>query len=425
MLPHVLPLSTDADTASRWHHFVERYVARRSGVDEALREVIEADPELAVARATAVLLARFDAADFDPAEQATAARRGRADHAWERSFTETTLTTHSQGIWPARPGWERHQPRFPADLVGLSVTVFLILTSTDPGAEQRALACARAAADVVGEHPLLVGFEAMVAQDQGRLDDAHRLATRALELDPTGFAGGHPLAHVFFESGDHAGGIAWLDAWLPTTDQAAPFGSHLVWHSALHHLAVGDRERALERYLHCAGRPGSGAVVDGSSMLWRCQLHGLVPSGSDPSGTPVGPLIAPLVDGVPSTFVGVHVALGLATARDAEGLRRLAAAAGSFAAPGAAELLPGLARGLAAYVEGDHASASDLLLAEEHHVVRYGGSHAQREVFEDTLLQALALAERYEEATTRLRARLDRRESRLDANLLARVASAG
>ena len=216
-----------------------------------------------------------------------------------------------------------------------------------------------------------------------------------------------------------------MDDWLPSTDQEAPFGCHLVWHSALHHLAVGDGAGALERYHHCAGRPGAGAVVDGTSMLWRCQIHGLVPYGADPSDTPVGPLVANLVDAVPSTFVGVHVALGLATARDADGLRRLAATAGSFAAPGAAELLPGLARGLAAYVEDDHATASELLLAEEPHVLRYGGSHAQREVFEDTLLQTLAKAERYEEATARLRARLDRRESRLDANLLARVTEAG
>jgi hypothetical protein len=424
-MPGVLPLSTDADTAVRWWEFVERYVSRRSGAETALAGVIEADPGLAVARAAALLMIGLDSAGFDPAEQTAAARRGRADHDWERSFTEATLTTHSQGMWPARPAWERHQQRFPADLIGLGVAIFLTLTSTEPDAEDRALAMAAAAADAVGEHPVLVGFEAMTAQDQGRLDDAHRLAVRALELDPTGFSGGHPLAHVFFESGDHTGGIAWLDDWLPSTDQEAPFGCHLVWHSALHHLAVGDGAGALERYHHCAGRPGAGAVVDGTSMLWRCQIHGLVPYGADPSETPVGPLVANLVDAVPSTFVGVHVALGLATARDADGLRRLAATAGSFAAPGAAELLPGLARGLAAYVEGDHATASELLLAEEPHVLRYGGSHAQREVFEDTLLQTLARAERYEEATARLRARLDRRESRLDANLLARVTAAG
>ncbi len=424
-VPVMLPLSTDADTASLWWAYVDRYVTRRSGAEAALAEVIEADPGLAVARAAALLMIGLDAADFDPAETTATARRGRADHDWERSFTEATLTTHSQGMWPARPAWERHQQRFPADLIGLSIAVFLTLTSTEPDAEDRALAIARTSADAVGEHPVLVGFEAMTAQDQGRLDDAHRLALRALELDPTGFSGGHPLAHVFFESGDHVGGIAWLDDWLPTTDQEASFGCHLVWHSALHHLAVGDGPGALERYHHCAGRPGAGAVVDGTSMLWRCQIHGLVPHGTDPSETPVGPLLTHLVDAVPSTFVGVHVALGLATARDAEGLRRLAASARSFTAPGAAELLPGLARGLAAYVEGDHAAASDLLLAQEPYVVRYGGSHAQREVFEDTLLQTLAMAERYEDATTRLQARLDRRESRLDANLLARVTAAG
>ena len=421
----LLPLSTDADTASLWWAYVDRYVARRSGAEAALAEVLEADPGLAVAHAAALLMVGLDSAGFDPAEQTRAARRGRADHDWERSFTEATLTTHSQGMWPARPAWERHQQRFPADLVGTSVTIFLTLSSTEPDAEDRALGVARAAADAVGEHPVLVGFEAMTAQDQGRLDDAHRLSLRALELDPTGFTGGHPLAHVFFESGEHAAGMAWLDDWLPTTDQDASFGCHLVWHSALHHLAVGDGPGALERYHYCAGRPGAGGVVDGTSMLWRCQLHGLVPHGTDPSATPVGPLVAPLVGAVPSTFVGVHVALGLATARDADGLRRMAAGAGSYAAPGAAELLPGLARGLAAYVEGDHAAASDLLLAEEPHVVRYGGSHAQREVFEDTLLQTLVKAERFDEATTRLQARLDRRESRLDSNLLARVTSAG
>ena len=160
-------------------------------------------------------------------------------------------------------------------------------------------------------------------------------------------------------------------------------------------------------------------------MLWRCQLHGLVPAGDDPSGTPVRPMVERLVGGVPTTFVGVHVALGLAAAHDAEGLRRYAASAASFTAPGAAELLPGLARGLAAYVEGDHVVASELLLGEEQQVARYGGSHAQREVFEDTLLQSLVRAGRQEEATTRLRARLDRRESRLDAGLLARVGAAG
>ena len=139
----------------------------------------------------------------------------------------------------------------------------------------------------------------------------------------------------------------------------------------------------------------------------------------------VSEVVAPLTTDVPFTFVGVHVALGLATAEDADGLRRFAANAAGFTAPGSAELLPDVALGLASYVEGDHAAASDLLLARERDFVRFGGSHAQREVFEDTLIQALIRAGRLTEASTRLQARLDRRESPLDAALLARTHGSG
>ena len=412
----MLPLSTDADTASLWWAYVDRYVTRRSGAEAALAEVIEADPGLAVARAAALLMIGLDSADFDPAEQTAAARRGRADHDWERSFTEATLTTHSQGMWPARPAWERHQQRFPADLIGLSVTVFLTLSSTEPDAEDRALAIARASADAVGEHPVLVGFEAMTAQDQGRLDDAHRLALRALELDPTGFSGGHPLAHVFFESGDHAGGIAWLDDWLPTTDQDGVV--RLPPRLALRAPPPRGRRRpgrprALPPLRRPAGRGRAWSTAprccgDASSTAW-CRTAPTPPTprsvrSSHTWSTPCPPRS--------SASTSPSASPPRVMPRDCAGC---GGRARSFTAPGAAELLPGLARGLAAYVEGDHAAASDLLLAEEPHVVRYGGSHAQREVFEDTLLQTLAMAERYDEATTRLQARLDRRESRLDA----------
>ena len=307
----------------------------------------------------------------------------------------------------------------------MELVIFLTLMSTDPDAGVVALArCLRTEA-ALGELPQLLGLRGMLAQDRGDLDEAHRLATRALELDPTGFSGGHPLTHVFFEGGDHAAGAEWLDGWLPSTDQAADFGGHLVWHSALHHLALGHQDTAIERYRQCAGRSGPGGLVDGTSMLWRCQMHGLVPPGADPAEVPVAEVVAPLTRDVPFTFVGVHVALGLATAEDADGLRRFAANAAGFTSPGSAELLPDLALGLAAYVEGDHGAASERLLAQEPGFGRYGGSHAQREVFEDTLIQTLIRAGRLTEASTRLRARLDRRESPLDAALLARAQGSG
>jgi hypothetical protein len=371
-----------------------------------------------VGRATAAVWGAFGA-DFDAQAEAEAAEDGRATHAWERSFVAATRGLVDDGMWGSQAQWQAHHDWYPADLMGLTVAAYALIMSTNPADEVEADRRIQQSLDAVGEDPMLLGFQAMAAQDHGDLELSHRLATRSLELDPTSFAGGHPMSHVYFEGGDHAGGLTWLDDWLTRSDRDAAFHGHLVWHSALHALALGDGEGALERYPHCGGSNAGGMLIDGPSLLWRCQLAGHVPSGTDPHEPPMSALALGFMEDVPFAFVGVHVALALATSGDADGLRRFGHNARSFAAPGTAEILPGLAEGLAGFVEGDHAKACDALLALEGRLWEVGGSRAQREVFEDTLIHALIRAGRLDEARIRLQARLDRRESRLDSSLLA------
>ena len=54
-------------------------------------------------------------------------------------------------------------------------------------------------------------------------------------------------------------------------------------------------------------------------------------------------------------------------------------------------------------------------------LARVGGSHAQREVFEDTLLESYIRAEQYDKAEDLLRERLNRRSSVRDSYWLART----
>ena len=418
-----LPVSTDADTAAAWARWRSAHLRRRSGAPALLDEVVERDPGLAVARAWRVLAGVFEGAEVDRETEIEASLSGRAEEDWERSLVAAVVHTHRDGMWAARPDWVQHHQRFPADLPGLAVLVFMTVMSTDSDRHDQVLELSRRSAEAVGEHPVLLGLDAMILQDQGRLVEAGALASRALELEPAGFDGAHPMAHVHFESGDHEAGSTWLDGWLAGADRGSPFHGHLVWHSALHRLALGDQDGTLERYRSVAARREPRTLADRTSLLWRCQLHGLADTGLDPAGPPTAAeQVAPLTTGVPFTFVGAHVVLGLAAAGDAEGLRRFAATAARMDAPGAAELLPPLALGFAAFVEGDHVRASDQLLQLEPRVGRLGGSNAQREVFEDTLLEALVLAGRQEDAVARLQARLERRESLLDRNLLARAA---
>lgn len=415
----VLKPSLTGEVAERWDEFCWRYLTRRSGDSALLHEILDADPDAGVTHAVAALLASVGGDDsFDARSEAASARAGRAPQEWERSFVDVVVRTVEEDMWTAYDAWQRHAASYPGDLIAFDMAGFLMQTSTRRDVFAGVEALVARTKDAVGDLVPVLGYEAMLRQEQGRLDDAHRLATRCLELDPPGTSGAHPLAHVFFESGDHAEGLAFLDGWLPTTDQEAKFRTHLVWHAALHELQLGRGDAAVERYQICGGTRGPS---DGTSLLWRCQLWGHVPAGTDPASPRMSEVVTPLADKVPYTFVGAHVAIGLATAGDSDGLRRFARSAAHLTVPGAAELLPDLALGFAAYVEDDHATAAELLLGLADDFVRLGGSHAQREVFEDTLIHALTRAGRFEEAAARIEVRLDRRPSPLDARLLERT----
>ena len=416
---HGQPVTAGEEAARHWRAFERRFNRRESGDTDALRAALAADPGFAVGHAMAAALAAQMGYEWDPAAELAAARETSPDHAWERSFVAAAGRVVDEGRWEAVPAWLSHHDEFPANVTALAFVSVGLAMSTDPTAGRRLEERVRRSLAAVGDDDLLLGLLGMVLVDRGEIDEAHRLAARALELAPAGYPGGHPMAHVFFESGEHAAGAAWLDGWLPSTDGEAAFHHHLVWHSALHHLELGDAGAVLERYRTCATGPAPSPLLDGASLLWRCQLRGLVPSATDPARPAVATQARPLMDEVPFTFAGAHGVLALASSGDAEALYRFAANARGFTAPGAAELLPGLAEGCAAYVEGDHAVAARRLLAAEPGFARLGGSHAQREVFEDTLLEALVRCGRLEEASDRLRARLDRRPSTLDEASLA------
>ena len=89
----------------------------------------------------------------------------------------------------------------------------------------------------------------------------------------------------------------------------------------------------------------------------------------------------------------------------------------------ASEVVPALVEALAAFVHGDYESAVHYLEPVADQVVRVGGSNAQREVFEDTLLQAYLRAGHYTQAESVLRKRLDRRPSARDTLWLQQAQS--
>ena len=138
--------------------------------------------------------------------------------------------------------------------------------------------------DAVGEDPMLLGLPRRW-RPRTAATSTPRTGWRPAASSSTrpAFAGGHPISHVYFESGDHVNGLAWLDDWLPRHrpegDVRGPPG--------LARRPAPPRDRRRGRRARAvpaaaAGPTAGGRLIDGPSLLWRCQLLGHVPPGTDP-----------------------------------------------------------------------------------------------------------------------------------------------
>ena len=107
-----------------------------------------------------------------------------------------------------------------------------------------------------------------------------------------------------------------------------------------------------------------------------------------------------------------HAAMAFAAAGDQDGVARVVEGWRAMANNGnalAAEAALPLMEGISAFAQGDYAQSAALLKGVQPQLPRIGGSHAQHEVFEDTLLEAYLRAEQYDDAQALLQARLSRR----------------
>ena len=209
----------------------------------------------------------------------------------------------------------------------------------------------------------------------------------------------HAVAHVMEMQGRHAEGAVWMAIWRPFWGVGNGFAAHLGWHEALFALEARDHAKALELfdlYLDAEANEITLQRVDAASLLWRLALHGAdvgdrwqrLLAGwalSDPSATGG------------SAFNDLHALLALLGAgeRGAGALDERVAGRADRSGPWNREVSRSVAtplmQGLVAFAEGRFADAARLLQPLRGAAgARLGGSHAQRDVIDQTLLAAAA-----------------------------------
>ncbi len=167
------------------------------------------------------------------------------------------------------------------------------------------------------------------------------------------------------------------------------------------------------------------ALADTASLLWRVQIYGgtnrALPWQSVRE-------IADRVAALPGfAFADVHAAMAYGAAGDDVAMDRMIDGLAALDAQGhplAGKVTLPIVRGLRAFSHGAYDETVRQLAPIMGEVVRIGGSHAQREVIEDTLLQAYLRTERFDAAEALLRTRLGRRETARDHYWMGRAQAA-
>ena len=309
------------------------------------------------------------------------------------------------GDWQgAADAWSGLLARHPRDALALQWGHLLDFHRGDAQALRERVAAALPAwreADPL--QPYVLGLHAFGLEESGRYAEAEEVGRRALGSEARVPWAIHAVAHVMEMQGRHDEGQRWMAQWRPDwggadVAQRNGFASHLGWHEALFALESLDHGAALaifDDYLRAEVTEITLQRLDAASLLWRLQLLGV------DAGDRWQRLLAgwPLDAGSAgrSVFNDLHATLALLgageSARAAAWVALAAAQAG--AGPGwnrevsRAVGVP-LMHGLLAFGSGRFDAAFEAMAPLRAGLARIGGSHAQRDVVEQTLLAAAA-----------------------------------
>jgi len=249
-----------------------------------------------------------------------------------------------------------------------------------------------------------MSYHAMALSEDGQLAVARAKIEQSLAANPNNAHGAHGFAHVCYESGELEAARTFLSSWLATYPRDGFFYGHVSWHLSLCQLQAGNWAQALLLYQDALAldRHSGGPqqkMSDGAAFLWRSEL-----AGHPRDAAAWRRLHGYANRALPRPGNGLadlHVILTQVVMRDDATLDARARQIEELARDGrypSGSYLPVLAHGFAAFERGDFSGAIDALAPLAGENERIGGSRAQHDLIEFTLLKACIDANRPEEA---------------------------
>jgi tetratricopeptide (TPR) repeat protein len=422
-----LPLSTDSpEAANAYRDGIDLMLSAWPGAAEAFDRALAADAEFALAHVARARVHSFYQQGEAARKEAAAARELVARRGTERECGHVeTLALAVEGNLPAALSSAlRHLESFPRDAVVMSLPLgafglFAFSGMADHDRARQEL-CERHAPHY-GEDWWFLSNYGWAMTENGEVAKGRAMTERAFDMRRANAYAAHALLHAMFEGGSVADADALVTQWIGGYDRSGILYGHIYWHQALGALEVGDASKALSIYEKILQpsvtvAPPLNAMSDCASLLWRLLAYGhAVPANLWADAEAYAKAQFPK-SSVP--FVEMHMALlAAATYNQAaleERLRVIEQRLGDGKLA-AGPVVPQICRAMNAFAGEDFRSCVTLLEPVLDDVVRIGGSHAQREIIEDTFIVALIRSGELPRAQTLLDHRLHRRPSPRDA----------
>lgn len=248
-------------------------------------------------------------------------------------------------------------------------------------------------ATMPGFHAIL-GMHAFGLEENADYARAEAEGRRALELEPRDGWAHHAVAHVMEMQCRQRDGIAWMRDNVDNWSADSFLKVHNWWHLALYHYELGEADEVLALYdgpIYSSRSTLALNMVDASAILWRLHLGGV--DAGERWGTLADNWQAARPGGH-YAFNDVHAAMAFVGAgrwRDLDALVEAQEAALAGAGDNVVftrDVGHPATLAIAAFGRGDYAAATRHLLPIRKLASRFGGSHAQRDVLELTLIEA-------------------------------------
>lgn len=409
---HGLAVTGSEQAVDHYDRAINELLHFRIEVDTEATAALDAEPDFAMGNVLAAYLGLLttEVGDARAARERFAGFRRRIDHSAllprERAHVDAVQAMLDGDLLACGAALQRISEQYPRDALALATGHQIdFFTGDARSLRDRIGGALNAWSDADPHFGHVLGMYAFGLEEAGHYDRSEEVGLRAVELNKRDVWGIHAVVHTYEMQGRFGHGLRYMDARVGDWSTDTFFNIHNWWHYALYALEAGDTARALSIYdAVLAEGETAMELLDAAALLWRLHLEGDV---QHERWQALAEAWQPKMGEAYYAFNDMHAVMSYVGSGRVTDAERLIAGREAYLAephPGVTNHdmtarvgLP-VCRALVAFGRKDYDAVVDLLHPIRHRVNEFGGSHAQRDAVQRTLLEAALRGGRHDVA---------------------------